>query len=195
MIYKTILVFVLCLIVLSSFAFAETLDGQTPAEETICDVLHDATPGLYGLCVAYCSAHDADIALISGEILNTENANTKILENYRKKMQPGDPDMPCVASPCPCYSAADLAAIGSYKESCDSGTYNMNLRGIDEKGCKDFAALNDSICAYYNSSPDLGYCDAEKSIKEKLTKEEYFLCREMLEAEIADRGLKCHITK
>ena len=32
---------------------AKTPDGATPAEETVCDDLRDATPGLYGLCVAF----------------------------------------------------------------------------------------------------------------------------------------------
>lgn len=38
-------------------AFAGTPDGQTPAEETVCDGYHGAA---YGLCVSYCEARDCD---------------------------------------------------------------------------------------------------------------------------------------
>ena len=49
-------------IAISAPAMAETPDGTTPANETVCDGLKtNATPGLYGLCVAYCEAQDLDI--------------------------------------------------------------------------------------------------------------------------------------
>jgi len=86
-------------------ASASTPDGETPANEGVCDVLQGGTPGLYGLCVAYCEAQDLDL------VGNKEPPNNKILANYRKKMQPGDPDMPCVKVPCPCWTEAELAAI------------------------------------------------------------------------------------
>lgn len=82
-----------------------TPDGTTPANEGVCDVLKGGTPGLYGLCVAYCEAQDLDI------VGDKETPNNKILGNYRKKMQAGDPDMPCVKVPCPCWTDAQLANI------------------------------------------------------------------------------------
>ena len=82
-----------------------TPDGSTPANEGVCDVLKGGTAGLYGLCVAYCEAQDMDI------VGDKETPNNKILANYRKKMQAGDPDMPCVKVPCPCWSDAELANI------------------------------------------------------------------------------------
>lgn len=91
---------------------AQTPDGQTPAEESVCDVVKGGTPGLYGLCVAYCEAQDLD-----GYDFNDPNTaqkaapNRKILENYRKKMQPGDPDMPCLQVPCPCWDESDLLSV------------------------------------------------------------------------------------
>lgn len=84
---------------------AETPDGTTPANEGICDGLKtNATPGLYGLCVAYCEAQDLDT-------FEKEPVNSKILANYNKKKQAGDPDMPCVKIPCPCWTDAELASI------------------------------------------------------------------------------------
>jgi len=82
-----------------------TPDGSTPANEGVCDVLKGGTAGLYGLCVAYCEAQDLDI------VGDKETPNNKILDNYRKKMQAGDPDMPCVKVPCPCWTDAQLASI------------------------------------------------------------------------------------
>ena len=86
---------------------ADTPDGLTPANEGICNNLKtNATPALYGLCVAYCEAQDLDIT-------DKDPPKTKILENYRKRMQAGDPDMPCVNAPCPCWSNAQFSAITS----------------------------------------------------------------------------------
>ena len=75
-------------------AVAKTPDGQTPAEETVCDVLQSGTPGLYGLCIAYCEAQDLnDINFDDLENSKKSAPHRRILENYQKKMQPGDMDM------------------------------------------------------------------------------------------------------
>lgn len=49
---------VLSFILFYSPAFAQTPDGETPANEGVCDELIGLTPGLYGLCVAFCEAQD-----------------------------------------------------------------------------------------------------------------------------------------
>ena len=85
-------------------AIASTPDGETPANEGVCDVLQGGSPGLYGLCVAYCEAQDLDQ-------FDKNPPRTKILQNYRKKMSAGDPDMPCLQVPCPCWTAEELASI------------------------------------------------------------------------------------
>ena len=59
---------------------AQTPDGETPAEESVCDALQGGTPGLYGLCTAYCEAQDADIAFFSGDIL-AKTSHQKLLDN------------------------------------------------------------------------------------------------------------------
>lgn len=84
---------------------ASTPDGETPANEGVCDLLQNATPGLYGLCVAYCEAQDLDI------LGDKEPPNTRILANYDKKKQAGDPDMPCVQTPCPCWTIEEIDGI------------------------------------------------------------------------------------
>ena len=104
---------------------AVTPDGLPPANEGVCDSLIGGTPGLYGLCVAFCEAQDqADLsAPITQEELNAlENSRPsgRILANYNKRKQDVDPDMPCikVEEPCPCWDAAEfddatLSGIGA----------------------------------------------------------------------------------
>ena len=106
-------------------ALAQTPDGQTPAEETICSPLQDdgVTKGLYGLCVAFCEAQDITdeeepITAAELETLEMSSPSGRILANYNKKKDKAanaaDPDMPCilVEEPCPCWSAEELAAVG-----------------------------------------------------------------------------------
>lgn len=126
---------------------AETPDGTTPANEGACDSLKtNATPGLYGLCVAYCEAQDLDT-------FEKEPANSKILANYNKKKQAGDPDMPCVKVPCPCWTDAELASISvGGAAACLRSTNKIQL--IDNLPRTHFAesdtALSEERCRYIN---------------------------------------------
>ena len=108
----------------ASPVLAQTPDGDTPAQETVCDVLREdgVTKGLYGLCVAFCEAGDyADEAdsITPEELLTLETSapSGRILANYNKKKDradnPLDPDMPCVQvqEPCPCWTADQLARV------------------------------------------------------------------------------------
>lgn len=106
---------VVCLM-LSSTAMSAgrgTPDGSPPANENICNPLQSHTRGLYGLCVAYCEAHDAERLSPGGDAAELNIPNRRLLDNYRKKMQAGDPDMPCVqsSSACPCWTPNQLAAL------------------------------------------------------------------------------------
>lgn len=118
---------------------ASTPDGETPANEGVCDVLQGHTPGLYGLCVAYCEAQDLDLV---GE---KETPNNKILANYRKKMREGDPDMPCLQKPCPCWNADQLANVGATQTpTCMStssvATVLVIAPGTNQQASADLAA-------------------------------------------------------
>lgn len=83
---------------------ATTPDGETPANEGICDSLQGGTGGLYGLCIAYCEAQDLDN-------FDKNPPSAKILANYNKKKQVGDPDMPCTSPNFGCFTQANLDAI------------------------------------------------------------------------------------
>lgn len=94
---------------------AKTKDGVTPAAESVCDELKGGTPGLFGLCNAYCEARDCDDPLVdcgaSGE---------EILASYDSKRRPGDPDMPCLveAVSCPCFGEADILELSGPYQLC-----------------------------------------------------------------------------
>ena len=98
----TLLVAAIAMMFFNGVLFAQTPDNETPADEEICNGLVDATPGLYGLCVAYCEAQDCD-ALDGGS-----GSCTKTLEKYNAKMDLSiDPPMPCVQPDevlCPCFT-------------------------------------------------------------------------------------------
>ncbi len=103
------------ILIAATFAFigsvpatAQTPDGLTPAVEMICDELIGATPGLYGLCVAYCEAHDADT------LFDLDVPNRNILRNYNTLRGESGPPMPCLqqeVGDCPCWTADELLEV------------------------------------------------------------------------------------
>ena len=114
-------------ILMVPMAFAQTPDGETPANEGVCDELqYNSTSGLYGLCVAFCEAQDAEATFdpTTGEITFAEDArpsNPKLLEIYNRKKTEYDPPMPCVnvvEAGCPCWTEAEIAAIGTDGQFC-----------------------------------------------------------------------------
>ena len=131
----------------SGSAVASTPDGETPANEGVCNVLQGGTPGLYGLCVAYCEAQDLDI------VGDKETPNNKILANYRRKMAVDDPDMPCIQVPCPCWSEAELAAITTPTDCATTATTGV-LRSLTQ-----FASIETTrpICRFTdrNTTPPI----------------------------------------
>jgi len=105
------------------------------------------TPGLYGLCVAYCEAQDLDI------VGDKEAPSNKILANYRKKMQAGDPDMPCVKVPCPCWTEAELAKISQSGGALSCGSTSTTAI-IRNSSPIQFASVDTSLnnCRYTDTS-------------------------------------------
>ena len=120
-------------------ALAQTPDGETPANEGVCDALQadGTTKGLYGLCVAFCEAQDSEAILdeATGEVTfaaSSHPSNPKLLANYNKRKTATDPDMPCVikTSACPCFTADDLNNIGHGPlQVCDSTAVRADIIG------------------------------------------------------------------
>jgi hypothetical protein len=110
-----IAVLAVLLMVVSASAQAQTPDGLPPPNEGVCDGLHNpgVTPGLYGLCVAYCEALDCEHQ--EGQPPQCAPANRAILDQYNRLRNDADPTMPCIQPPqvpCPCWDAQQIAAIG-----------------------------------------------------------------------------------
>jgi len=101
---------VLGLVLVCGSAFAQTFEAGIVADESVCDDLMFATPGLYGLCIAYCEAIECDVDAENAQ--QCENARTQILRNYNRKKQPWDPDMPCLPSvDCFCFTQQEVEAL------------------------------------------------------------------------------------
>lgn len=138
---KLILLGVCCCLITP--VFATTPDGQTPAEETICDPLraNGVTKGLYGLCVAVCEAQDCDPVLNGDGTLDTSDctpAGAKLIEKYNARRDVNNPldlAMPCLPpppAPCPCFNAEQAMNVGSIDERCViSGPLQGFLRGSE----------------------------------------------------------------
>jgi len=179
-IIATIILSVAVTILMAPSTLAKTPDGETPANEDVCDELQGATPGLYGLCVAFCEAQDHAnilVATTEQEIHALEDAapSGRILANYNKKRKKGDPAMPCmntttVTDPCPCWAEAELAEIdGVMWDGSPSNSGDINEP--DGHRCVDYTSLNYanvfasearrtadmSTSAQSIDAPDLGY--------------------------------------
>ena len=88
---------------------AKTPDGQTPAEETVCE---NEVGAAFGLCNAYCEAMDCDS--------DNPNANDIACQRVGDKfIQLTGQDLPCEGDEC--FDANVYASMGldSFKASCD----------------------------------------------------------------------------
>jgi hypothetical protein len=179
---------------------ATAASAETPAQETICDPLIDATPGLYGLCVAYCEAQDCDEeSFVSGQC---SQPNPVILGNYDKKKQPEDPEMPCLpmATPCPCFTDDDLRAL-EVTRCFDNYRDTARVTGIggSNTACRVGALGGDQallgagvdygVCRLLNFSDS---CDIIDFIQtHDLFEDEANACRDLILDEAAARGVVC----
>jgi hypothetical protein len=163
-----------------------TPDGITPANEAVCDTLIGGTPGLYGLCVAYCEAQDLDQ-------FDKNPPSRRLLENYRKKMRSGDSDMPCVQPPssggCPCWTVDELLSISGSRGTVACRLFSDYSRIYEDDGIA--TQLADSgmseaglICRYIDETlePDVvRYMEP--------TPEEDSICRAQINRRCEELGL------
>ena len=162
-------------------------DNKTPAQEKVCDVVKGATPGLYGMCVAYCEAQDAN------EFINLKTSSKKLLRNYDKKRKASDPQMPCVnyATACPVWASDQLGDIGTHgndtiilevvdNENGDSYDYeygaDLTVYASVSKN-KDTGAMAGGFSHESPSDPSLNTAQ-----KFELTAAEYDACKAELES-------------
>src|SRR5215213_9166123 len=119
---RLILSFALLLICTGAgMAQAQTPDGETPAEETVCD---NETGAAFGLCNAYCEAMDCD----SDDPQASDTACSRVRGKFT---QITGRDLPCEAPPldCPCAEVegpfadvlAGLLSVSSCSRSFGTG--------------------------------------------------------------------------
>lgn len=207
------------LITIPQQSFASTPDGETPAQESVCNGLKTdgVTKGLYGLCVAFCEAHDA--ASLSTQVTVEELAELfeatpsgKILERYNQKRSETDPTMPCInvnEGQCSCWNSEQITALDGVVNSselmppsseefhCSSiSTENGNsliLRELDNTNqYTSLAAVNENAgiykCSFANNTPEI--VANNQSIN--ISQQEYLGCKTEIEKQVEQMGLTCN---
>lgn len=117
------------LLTLFMMIFTGTVIAGPPAGGGVCDSLKDGTPGLYGLCVAFCEAQDL------GDPAKAEEKQSAfaLLTAYERRRAPDDPEMPCLAdqprqlppppqAECPCWTVETLRTALPQPTGCQSGS-------------------------------------------------------------------------
>jgi len=142
--------YITSLFVVASLAF---FSAPLMADD-VCGDLVDGTPGLYGLCNAYCVAQECD-SYAGGEAPNSCN---RLLANYNKKRNDSDPEMPCAAVSCPCWGMDELTAGGSglaNQGNCSTGGTQVAswFEGTDSITfiANENPNTGDTTCGYANS--------------------------------------------
>lgn len=184
---------------------ADTPDGLTPAQETVCDPLKadGITKGLYGLCVAFCEAHDyADPSIPLTEadldVITKSAPSGRILSNYNKKMTATDPPMPCIVvePPCPCWTSEELSSIDGYlpngQSVFDVGVVTPTDASHQEDGQLAFMRFYDDIgmygCGYLNFQESNSVFRSFGTSEGTMTSQEGQTCRDMLVNSIYQHG-------
>ena len=168
-----------------------TPDGETPANEGVCDDLLGGTPGLYGLCVGFCEAQDCEASLhvSTGEVIvdHCKPSSPRLLENYKKRMQPGDPSMPCVVEgECPCWTEAEIETLGGVGDACAEINISTAIDGFRAAPGGDVyelaAVIDPNQCIMILGDPDI--------IRfQSISSDDYLVCHNSIRAECADRGI------
>jgi hypothetical protein len=201
--------------------FATAQEESPPAwKDTICQVVHvqnGGTPGLYGLCTAYCEEQckvgDADL-----EACQVENPDpfqvkgctcARILANYDNKKLETDPPMPCVLDECPCYDEAFLTTELAAKPAfCNDDTNAVReqtlLDARDAGNCNAFAnsikrfdAAGNPVsasCAAFDRdrNPANNLCEPVLNTFQEVSLEQFEICQALVRAQAAIVGVPCN---
>ena len=168
---------VLCILSLALLAAllpasASTPDGQTPAEETVCDGQIGAA---FGLCNAYCEAMDCD----SPEPEASPRACERVRDNYIRHT--GLP-LPCdVVCPCPETLPLFAAFVNGTEPvvECAATPTTISVSAADQ----DFSIV---------VSTAEGFCsDNGLPPLVPLTEAEALVCRLLLRDTAQDQGIAC----
>jgi hypothetical protein len=176
---KTCITTLLALLLLGTagVALATTPDGQTPAEESVCD---SETGAAYGLCNAYCEAMDCD----SDDPHASANACSKVQAKFQ---QITGRDLPCEVPPvtCPCNRPADIIFSRMV-----AGEIAISSCSIAESGS--IRVSNSSLIAAFVNLEN-GQCGASPGgVPSPTTPEEAQLCIQLLVQAANRQGVTCN---
>jgi hypothetical protein len=158
----------------------------------VCDPLFGGTPGLFGMCLAYCKAGELEAVLLerSVEAQKLERLaarKDKVLSYYNSRRQASDPEMPCIQqSACPCwgedYTSAgfwtargatqcdDMSADAVVFKSISAGQSDntVNIRAYSNAGVgPHFCSLSDQVTGEFSlqhvSETDARFCGQQIS--------------------------------
>lgn len=151
---------------------AETPDGQTPAEETVCDSQIGAA---YGLCTAYCEAMDCD----SPAPQASPTACSRVRGNYERIT--GQP-LPCEAT-CPCADVLPLF------RSFVNGTAKAAACQTDPSFITLVTPEDEFVLVDSGTAPPTCSENFEPPIE--ITAAEALACRQLLRAAAAAQSVAC----
>jgi len=164
------------LLICTGAVLAQTPDGGTPAEETVCD---NETGSAYGHCNAYCEAMDCDS--------DHPQASTTACSKVRAKFQQTTGrDLPCEAPPltCPCNDPAfsDLFA------HLVSGVQSAGLCQLTNGGESGIflSVLSPGIDVFASSSGSGFVCGTLSEGSLPISQAQFALCSQLLQ-QAADR--------
>ena len=166
------------LLICTGAVLAQTPDGQTPAEETVCD---NETGAAYGLCNAYCEAMDCESANPSA----SANACSKVRSKFQNIT---GRDITCEV--CPCVGIAGFDNILANLNSCiDEGDRIVVFIGPSLPEATDGAAANSesNVCGYFTADPPSGETLS-------IAPSQALACLDAIHAAVADRGVTCQTT-
>ncbi len=137
-IYLIVSIVALSFMIAPTLVLANTADGNTPAEETVCDGQSGAA---YGLCNAYCEAMDCDS--------DSPNANQSACDKVGTKFENITGEIPPCEVTCPCagvvldtgYSWEDTSGFDSCQNSSTFTVLNDTINGdkvlkrANQNGC------------------------------------------------------------
>jgi len=167
--------FLALLLLCTGAALAQTPDGETPSEETVCDGESGAA---YGLCNAYCEAMDCD----SDDAQASETACTKVRDKFTNIT---GRDLPCEAPPviCPCN---DPAVNQPFADT---------VAGLREILSCSIGAEGTSISLFLSPTGDASVansrCSAFGAPTQPLTLEQHPVCFQLLQQAAANQGVTC----
>ncbi len=178
-------------LILAGFALGSSpASAQSTAEAAAdagsCDALVDATPGLRGICVAYCERLDCS---------NPDSPECSVLRSsYDRRRRTGDPDLPCLPI-CPCFALSDLLDHPVELDACEIGASG----GQAWAGVWDHATALQG-CGTFSSTEfgDFAQCRFQNTVVEppdtrfaRISLEEAAVCRAIVAEFVAARGLDC----